>query len=395
MSDNAHSKQHIPVSKASMPRASLLAMNEVRVTGRLAAGPMVEEFEQAWADYLNLDARKMVAMSSGTAALEAVMHYIADERERHGWCAIVSPLGFFSTVSAIVRAGGIPIFADVDEHGNLDPTSVKRLLNHHPDTAAIVVTHWLGQPAKVDALKMLASNEEEVFLVEDCAQAHGALLDGQHMGSFGDFAIWSFYATKHITTAGEGGAAYSSIPHAADWLRKYRSHGMSSADTHDFIGTNARMTEIAAACGIPQIHRLDVDIVARIRVATQYRERLQHVPHVHFHHVEPATRHAFFWMPMRISRELMTGARFKRHIAQDGVEVRCRYSNCFYSQPALGLERGLEVAQLRAEDLAGQVVGLPYFDGIDLDTVDRVVTCVNRVVQDELRARHTAREVAS
>jgi len=392
MSDTQPLQHRIPVSKAVYSEASKLKMNDVYTSGRLAAGPMVYEFESQWANYLGLNPQKMVAMSSGTAALEAVMHYIGSSGDRP-WCAIVSPLGFFSTVSAIVRAGGTPIFADVDESGNLDPVHVKKILNTHTNITAVVVTHWLGQPAQVDALKMLC--DEDVFLVEDCAQAHGALLDGKPVGTFGDFAIWSFYATKHITTAGEGGAVYAKHQQAHEFVRRYRSHGMSNADTHDFIGTNARLSEIGAACAIPQIGKLEKDIGERMRVASLYREHLQHVDHVKFHTPEPATRHAYFWMPLRIDRSLMTGKRFKNHLSQDGVEVRCRYSQPFYRQPAL-FGAHLDGGTLpRAEDLAGQIIGLPYFAGITIEQIDCVCVAVNSVVQDELRARHAAREAVT
>ena len=173
---------------------------DVIESGALAAGEVVREFEDAFADYC--DAEHAVGVANGTAALHAALEAVDIEP---GQPVITTPFSFVATANAIRFAGGVPRFADVDpETYNVDPESVEdRIQSANGEVGAILPVHLYGLPAEMDRLREIA-DRYDVPLVADAAQAHGAEYRGDPVGSLADVAVFSFYPTKNMTT-GEGG----------------------------------------------------------------------------------------------------------------------------------------------------------------------------------------------
>lgn len=211
-------------------------------------------FESEFSHFV--ESKYAVAVANGTVALDLSLKALGigagDE-------VIVPPRTFLATVSSVVNAGGVPVFADVDpDTQGVTAESISHVLTEN--TKAIVVVHLSGTPADMDPIVELAK-VNNLFIIEDCAQAHGAKYKGRSVGSLGDIAAWSFCQDKIMTTAGEGGmvttnnenlwrAVWSFKDHGKSWDEVYRkNHPPGFRWLHDSFGTNWRLTEIQSAVG--------------------------------------------------------------------------------------------------------------------------------------------------
>ena len=225
-------------------------------------GSECRQFEQEFASYTEV--KYAVAMANGTVALDASLRALnllpGDE-------VIVTSRTFFASVSAIVNIGAIPVFADVDPSTqNISASTINEVLTEK--TRAIVCVHLAGWPCDMDPILRLA-RAHQLFVIEDCAQAHGAKYKGQSVGSFGDVSCWSFCQDKIITTGGEGGMVTTNRKDIWSFVWSYKDHGKSYDAVHSeehsagfrwlhhSFGTNLRMTEIQAAIGRIQLRKLE------------------------------------------------------------------------------------------------------------------------------------------
>ncbi len=225
-------------------------------------GPHVKNFELAYAKYLGN--RHAIALANGTVALDLALYALGLQT---GDEVIVTPRSFVASAACVVMGGGTPVFADIDEDSqNITPATIEA--NITPRTKGVIVVHLAGWPCDMPAIMELA-RKHGLWVIEDCAQAHGAEIDGKPVGTFGDIAAFSFCQDKIITTGGEGGliSMNSDELWSKAWSRK--DHG-KSYDTifnkqhppgfrwlHETIGTNWRMTAIQAVLGSRQLERLD------------------------------------------------------------------------------------------------------------------------------------------
>ena len=234
-------------------------------SGHFAQGERVREFEQAFA--MSTGAEYAVATSSGTAALFLALrgHGVGPGDE-----VITSPMTFIATANAIVHAGAVPVFADVDVSLGLSVPAVARLIG--PRTRAVVPVHLHGNPCDLSPLIELAAMHG-VAVIQDACQAVGAEAGGRPLGSHGT-AVYSFYATKNLTT-GEGGMVTSNDPQVADLCAALRHQAYAGPGyVHDRVGYNFRMTEMQAAIGLVQLGRLSAITERRRRIASYYDEAI-------------------------------------------------------------------------------------------------------------------------
>lgn len=224
-------------------------------------GPHVRAFEQAYEEYLGM--RHAIALANGTVALDLAL-YALDLQP--GDEVIVTPRSFIASASCVVMAGGRAVFADVDEESqNITAETIGRCLSKK--TKGIIAVHLAGWPCEMPAIMALAA-DNDLWVIEDCAQAHGASITGNPVGTFGDIAAFSFCQDKIITTGGEGGL--TALNDEAMWQRAWsrKDHGKSFDAVfntqhppgfrwlHRSIGTNWRMTSIQAVLGTAQLAAL-------------------------------------------------------------------------------------------------------------------------------------------
>jgi dTDP-4-amino-4,6-dideoxygalactose transaminase len=224
-------------------------------------GGQGRDFEKEFAAFANT--RHAVALANGTLALDAALIALGlgagDE-------VIVTPRTFLASVSSIINAGAVPVFADIDlDSQNITPATIEAVLT--PRTRAIVCVHLAGWPCEMDGILALAE-QHELSVIEDCAQAHGALYRGQPVGSFGAIGAWSFCQDKIMTTGGEGGMVTTNDPELWSRMWSYKDHGKSYEAVyerehapgfrwlHESFGTNWRMIEMQAAIGRIQLKRM-------------------------------------------------------------------------------------------------------------------------------------------
>ena len=266
------------VARPAVGDAEVAALTEVIASGWLAQGPRVAAFERAFAD--RVGAAEGVATSSCTSALHLCMLVLGVSP---GDEVVVPSFSFIATANAVVHAGAIPVFADVDgATGCLTAETVRRAMT--PRTRAVILVHQAGVPADVAALKAVC-DPLGVPVVEDAACAAGSTLRDRPVGAGATLATWSFHPRKVITT-GEGGMVTTDDRAWARHMRRLREHGMtvSAADRHRHgttapeayaeVGYNYRMTDLQAAVGLVQLGRLDALVAERRRLAARYRALL-------------------------------------------------------------------------------------------------------------------------
>lgn len=247
----------IPFTNPIMGEPELQAVQRVMSSGILTNGPETVAFEDEFARVHRVP--HAVAMSNGTVALAAMLlgHGIGPGDE-----VVVPSLTFISTATSVAHVGARPVFAEVDADTlTLDADHAASLVT--PRTKAVIAVHYAGQAADMDELRAV-TERFGILLLEDAAEAHGALYRGSPVGGLGDGAMFSFTPTKNITT-GEGGMVTTHDPEYAHRLRRLRNHGVAGSGSRTAIGFNWRMTEFQAAIGREQLRRLD-DIVRHKQV---------------------------------------------------------------------------------------------------------------------------------
>jgi YD repeat-containing protein len=227
---------------------------------------------------------------------------------------IVSPRSFVASASCVRLVGATPIFADVDsESGNLSVAAVEQAVSER--TRAIIPVHLSGWPADIPAMIDLVRGRD-ITIIEDCAQAHGAEIGGQSVGSFGDAAAFSFCQDKIISTGGEGGLVTFKDEDAWRWAWSYKDHGKSFAKAttpaadpgvfrfvHDQVGTNWRLTGPQAALGLVQLEKLDAWRAARSANAAIWADALAEVPGLRVPLPKGnSLRHAFYKLYFYVDR---------------------------------------------------------------------------------------------
>ena len=257
----------IPVAKPAVGENEIAAVAAVMRTGMLATGPEVTAFEEEFAGYCGID--HAVAANSGTAALHVALRALG---VGHGDEVIVPAFTFIATATSVSMCGAKPVMVDVDEHSyTIDPEEVAEHIN--AKTKAVIGVHLFGQPFAVDPVVEICA-DADVLLVEDCAQAHGAMYNGVKVGGFGDVGCFSFYPTKNMTT-GEGGMVTTNNPELAARVRRIVNHGQSDKYLHTELGFNLRMSNLNAAIGRVQLSKLDGFNAKRQENAEYFNEHLK------------------------------------------------------------------------------------------------------------------------
>ncbi len=290
-------------------------------------GDRVLAFETAWKNYFQVD--HAISMNSATSGLIAAVGALGVEL---GDEVIVSPWTMCSSATSILMWNGVPVFADIEpETFNLDPMSVERSIT--PRTKAIVVPDIVGQAADLDAIMEIA-RKNGLKVIEDAAQAPGAMYKGKYVGTIADIGVFSLNYHKHIHT-GEGGVCVTSDPQLAERMQLIRNHaeavveGKGVSNFSNMIGFNFRMGEIEAAIGIEQLKKLKSLVDNKIKIANQLSQGLSGLEGLRVPVVRNGCSHAYYVLPLVLNCSV-TGVdrgRIAEALIAEGVEVGRGYQN--------------------------------------------------------------------
>jgi dTDP-4-amino-4,6-dideoxygalactose transaminase len=359
----------------------LEAIAEVCDSQRFILGPQVERFERAAAAACGVPYAEGCA--SGTDALWLAL---AALNIGPGDAVVTTPFSFFATVSSILRAGAVPVLADIDPKTfNLSDAAVEEQLKQSPvgasRIAAVMPVHLYGQCAEMDAFASLAE-QYDLKVVEDAAQAFGASWNGVRAGGLGDAAAFSFYPTKNLSAMGDAGMVTTQSAEVDERVRMLRTHGMRRRYFHDEIGWNARMDTIQAAVLEVKLKRVDAGNARRREIAALYDRLFRDAglvgssvaDGVVLPWTDPRAEHVFHQYVIRAPRR----DALRAFLTEEGVGSEIYYPLPLHMQESLaflGYRKGDFPESERAAD---EVLALPIYPELRGDEVETVVDAIRR-----------------
>jgi dTDP-4-amino-4,6-dideoxygalactose transaminase len=355
------------------------AVVEVLSSGRYIGGPLVEGFEQQFANYHG--ASDCVACNSGTDALYLALRALeigaGDE-------VITTPFTFVATVEVIISVGAKPVFVDIDATTfNLDLQQVATAIT--PQTKAIIPVHLFGQPVDMTELMAIAKSRN-VAVIEDCAQSTGATWDNQKVGSIGHFGCFSFYPTKNLGACGDGGAITTNDPALAAKVRIIKEHGQKNRYQYEEIGVNSRLDVIQAVILQIKLRYLDKWNQQRQAIAAYYQQFLTQIPGIIAPQELAGGASVWNQYTIRVLSEGNNGATathrdsVRNQLQEKGIGSMVYYPYPLHLQPAYQ-HLGYQPGQLPvAEQICHEVLSLPMFPELTPQQQDQVIYALKDIM---------------
>ncbi|MFN0127102.1 MAG: DegT/DnrJ/EryC1/StrS family aminotransferase [Verrucomicrobiales bacterium] len=294
-------------------------------------GPQVEKFEQAWAAALGVD--HCVSCANGTDAIYIAMRGLG---LKPGDEVITTAHSWISTSETITQAGGRVVFCDTQpDTFTIDPALIEAKIT--PRTVGVIPVHLYGQPADMDPILAIA-RKHNLWIIEDCAQAHLARYKGQLVGTFGHAATFSFYPGKNLGAYGDAGALVTNDPNLADWCATYARHG--GKGEHTMEGINSRLDGLQAAILNVKLPHLQKWTEARQRLAAQYSALLAERPGLTTPPTAPDRSHVFHLYVVRIPSPAGSGSpsaardAVQKHLKDNGISTSLNYPKALPFYPA-------------------------------------------------------------
>jgi dTDP-4-amino-4,6-dideoxygalactose transaminase len=349
----------ISIAQPDLTEAEKKAVVEVIESKRLVQGPQVEKFESGFADYIGT--KYGIATSSGTTALTISLMALGI---KPGDEVITTPFTFIATATSMRICGAKPVFVDVDPRTfNISPEKVEEALT--PETKAVMPVHLYGLAADMTEIKALAE-KNDIVIVEDACQAHGAKDGDKKVGGIGDTGCFSFYPTKNMTT-GEGGIIVTDDQDVENRCRLIRNHGQKARYNYTQWGYNYRMTEFAGAIGNTQLPRLEEFNSKRRLNAKKLSELLSGIVETPI--TPPGKTHVFHQYTIKLQTEKARDM-LKNYLFEKGIQTEIYYPIALHQidflegRPAGSLEN--------TEALLKTVLSLPVHPGLSDDDIELI-----------------------
>lgn len=357
-------------------REEAQAVYDVVLSGWLAQGEKVRQFEERFAEYVGV--KHAVTFFNGTVALHGILLALGigpgDE-------VIVPTFTFISTATSVIHAGATPVFADIDPRTfNISPSDVEAKLT--ANTKAIMPVHYAGQPADMKPILEIA-HRRGIPVIEDAAEAHGADYMGKKAGSWSTAGMFSFTPNKNMTT-GEGGMVTTDDDALADKLRLLRNHGYDKTVGpyhHILVGYNYRMTDLQGALGCVQLGKLP-EILAMKRANAEYlSDRLDRIPGISSPFVAPDRTHSYMLYSILVDEDVTGVSRddLQRQLLERGINTRV----CFpplHTQPAL-IPFARSTAFPAANRASSEVLSLPFHPKLSREDFDFIAGRIEDIVK--------------
>lgn len=358
-------QDYIPVAN---PRLQYLSYKEeidqaiqnVLSAGRYILGDSVRAFENAFAQFLGV--KWCIGVGNGTDAIHLALRALGIGA---GSEVITVSHTAVATVAAIEMAGATPVFVDIDPGSRcMNPGLISHLISDK--TRAIIPVHIYGQPADMERIISIA-RENHLYVIEDCAQAHGAKINGKTVGTFGDVACFSFYPTKNLGAIGDGGAIVTSNDELGARIRWLREYGWKERYISEFAGVNSRLDEIQAAILQVKLGHLERDNQKRNWLARQYLQELSGT-NFQLPALQDDMTHAMHLFVIQHDRR----DKLKDYLEKGGIGTAIHYPLAVHQQPAYrGRITGWDQLP-ETEALAKKILSLPMYPELSAEEVHKV-----------------------
>jgi perosamine synthetase len=353
-----------PIFNKEMEEAAIHALRNER----FILGESVDKFEEEFAKYTGTD--YAVSVSSGTNALHLAL--IAAGLPICGEIITVAS-SYIATANSILHANGTPVFCDINDEYLIDVSQIPKKINKR--TKGIMPVHLYGHPADIDEVNEIA-DKNNLFVIEDCAQSHGALYKGKMTGVKSDMGCFSFYSTKNMTVCGDGGMVTTNNEKLAEKVKLLRNHGQYPKDVHTMVGYTARLNTVNAAIGRVQLKQLPKWIESRREVAKKYYNLLSDVEEITLppgdSEIKKPAYHLF---------EIKTKKRddLLKFLRDEGIICLIHYPTPIPYQPIYKqLFGNKEGSYPKSEELSNQAMDLPMFPELN----DEQITYISEKIHE-------------
>lgn len=347
------------------------AVLEVIASQSFVLGPFVESFENSIAGYCSV--KHAIGVSSGT---DAILLALTACGVKSGDEVITTPFTFFATAGSIARLGAVPVFVDIDPATyNIDVNKIAPVVNKR--TKVILPVHLYGQCADMDTILEIA-HANGLMVIEDAAQAIGALYKGKNAGTLGNLGCFSFYPTKNLGGYGDGGLVTTNDDRLAELVKVLRVHGSKQRYYHLHIGMNGRLDAIQAAVLSVKLKYLNAWSEKRRSIAAYYHEQLKGLP-IRLPEAEPHNAHIYHQYVIATSdRDALM-----KYLGRHGIETTIYYPVPLHLQKCfefLGYKRGDLPESERA---ANETLALPIFPEITRKEQDYVISHIKNFISQQ------------
>ncbi len=358
-------------------------IDEVIKKSNFILGDEVKQLEERIANYIGT--KYAVGVSSGTDALVLSLRALAIQRKKQEYwdkddLIITTPFTFTATGDAILRSGATPLFVDIDlDTYNINPELVEKAVKKYGKRVkGIVPVHLYGQPCDMDKIMKIAK-ENDLFVVEDCAQSFGAKWDSKQTGSFGDTGCFSFFPSKNLGGFGDGGMITTDNEELYEIITMLRKHGGKDKYNVDHIGYNARLDTIQAAVLLAKLDYIDEFTERRRKIAKVYTENLGDIKWIKTPFVHEKAYHVFHQYTIRILEKDRTGIQQK--LKEKGIASMVYYPVPLHKMKVFQ-SNGMEVFEnLDNSELASKtVLSLPIEPLFEDDTIQIVIDKLNNEI---------------
>ncbi len=338
------------------------AVKDVFTRAQFIGGEQVKKFEQEFAALLRVT--HCIGTGNGTDSLFLILKALGvgpgDE-------VITPAFSCMPSAECITLTGGSVVFADVDnDHYTLDPADVERKITSK--TKAVIAVHLYGQAAAVSQLKAIC-DKHNIFLIEDCAQAHLTKENGKLAGTFGIASAFSFYPTKNLGACGDAGCVLTQDDQLAEKIRRLANHGALKKDDHQLEGTNSRLDTLQAAILSVKMKYLQQANARRIEIAALYSSLLRDIPKLITPFERKSVVHTFHIYAIRTADR----DGLKKYLAENGIESMIHYPQALPYTSAYAYKKYAQSAFPVSSKLQNEMLSLPVYPGLHNHQVTTIV----------------------
>lgn len=347
----------------------LKKIKQVVMKGDFTLGRPVDEFEKRYASLIGT--KHAVGVGSGTDAIFLSLKALGI---KEGDEVITTTFTFYATVGAIVTAGATPVFVDIGEDYNIDPTQIESKITER--TKAIVPVHWAGKPCDMDAINSIAK-KHKLYVVEDSCHGIRATYNDRSAGSLGDIGCFSFHPLKNLNVWGDAGIITTNSDEIADKLKLIRSHGLVGRDECEHFSYNSRLDTVQAVVANHLLNKIDHITDSRISNANYLDQHLSKLKQITIPNRESNVKQVYHLYSVRCENR----AELKNYLIENGVDAKVHYPIPMHMQPAAGY-LGYKSGDFPvAEMVCSQTLSLPVHEFITKDDLDKMILLITEFYQ--------------